>query len=90
MTTLIIEDEITAKLSEIAADENRPVTAVLESLLELYSSLPKLPQNSIGLMTADEALAAMEGMVDDDITDLSTTVRETMAAYYKKKYGDSD
>lgn len=90
MTTLTIEDELAAKLSAIAADENRPVTAVLESLLELYSSLPRLPQNAIGLMTADEALEAMEGMVDDDISDLSTSVRETMAAYYKKKYGDSD
>jgi hypothetical protein len=90
MTTLIIEDEIAAKLTEIAADENRPVTAVLESLLELYSSLPKHSQTTIDSMTADEALAAMEGMIDDDITDLSTTVRKTMTAYYKKKYGDSD
>ncbi len=90
MTTLIIEDELAARLNEIAADENRPVTAVLESLLDLYSSLPKLPQHATDSMTADEALAAMEGMIVDDITDLSTTVRETMAAYYQKKYGDSD
>ena len=40
MTTLIIEDELAAKLSEIAADEYRPVMAVLRSLLELYSALP--------------------------------------------------
>ena len=90
MTNLIIEDEVAAKLAQIAADEKRPVTDVIRSLLKLYSleyessDVIKLP------VTANEALAAMDGMFDDDVTDLSTTVRETMAAYYQKKYGDSD
>jgi hypothetical protein len=86
MTTLIIEDELAAKLTEIAADEKRPVTAVLRSLLELYSALPKDSGLSNPSLTANEALEAMDGMFDDDVTDLSTTVRETMSAYYQKKY----
>ena len=85
MTTLIIEDEVATKLVEIAADENRPVTDVLRSLLELYTALPK----SVSI-DADEALAAMDGMFDDDIADLSTSIRETMASYYQKKYGNPD
>ncbi len=90
MTTLIIEDELAAQLNEIAADENRPVTEVLRSLLDLYSALPKHSESHTAVMNANEALAAMDGMFDDDIADLSTTVRETMSAYYQKKYGDSD
>jgi hypothetical protein len=84
MTTLIIEDELAAQLTEIAADENRPVTDVLRSLLELYSALPKDTGLSMPSMTANEALEAMDGMFDDDVTDLSTTVRETMSAYLKR------
>jgi hypothetical protein len=90
MTTLIIEDELAAQLNEIAADENRPVTDVLRSLLELYSALPKNSEFLSPSLTANEALAAMDGMFDDDVTDLSTSVRETMSAYYQKKYGNSD
>ena len=90
MTTLIIEDELAAQLTEIAADENRPVADVLRSLIELYSSLPK----QIGLitpsMTANDALAAMDGIFDDNVTDLSTTVRETISDYYQRKYGNPD
>ena len=29
------------------------------------------------------------GMIDADVTDMSTTVRETMDEYYQKKYGSS-
>ena len=59
MTTLIIEDELAAQLTEIAADENRPVADVLRSLIELYSALPKHSGLSTPSMTANEALQAM-------------------------------
>lgn len=88
MTTLIIEDELAIQLSKIARSEQRSVEDVLRSALDLYSSLPQ--DEKLKSKTSKEALLAMDGMFDDDITDLSTTVRETMAAYYKKKYGDSD
>jgi hypothetical protein len=28
------------------------------------------------------------GIYDDDVTDMSTTVRETLKEYYQKKYGN--
>ena len=88
MTTLIIEDELATQLSKIAKNEQRSVEEVLRSALDLYSSIPQ--HEKLKSKTSKEALLAMDGMFDDDITDLSTTVRETMAAYYKKKYGDTD
>lgn len=89
MTMLIVEDELASQLQEIAADENRPVEDVLRTLLELYAALPKT-FTPAAQRTRDEILAAMDGMFNDDVTDLSTTVRETMTAYYQKKYGNPD
>ena len=89
MTTLIVEDDLASQLHEIAHDENRPVEDVLRTLLELYAALPKtITPNA--QPTRAEILAAMDGMIDEDVTDLSTTVRETMTAYYQKKYGNPD
>lgn len=83
MTTLIVEDKLASQLQEIADDENRPVEDVLRSLLELYAALPKEITPGTQKIRA-ELLAAMDGMFDDDITDLSTTVHETITAYYQK------
>jgi len=90
MTTLIIEDELAAQLSNIAQHEQRSVEAVLRSALALYAALPKDVESTTTPMTSNEVLAAIDGMFDDDVTDLSSTVRETMSAYYQKKYGNSD
>ena len=90
MTTLIIEDELAAQLSNIAQHEQRSVEAVLRSALALYAALPKDVESTTTPMTSNEVLAAIDGMFDDDVTDLSSTVRETMSAYYQKKYDNSD
>ncbi len=74
MSQLIIESDLAERLQDLARRENRPVEAVLASLLDLYTA-------------QSDALAAMDGAFDDDVTDLSTTVRETMDTYYQKKYG---
>lgn len=66
----------------IAEREQRPVDDVLRSMVESYEPHPTAEQNA--------ALEAMLGMFDDDVTDLSTTVRETMKEYYQQKYGDSE
>ena len=89
MTILTIKDDLAAQLDKIAQTEQRSVDEVLRSALELYASLPQDNGTKVP-MTSNEALASMDGMFDDDITDLSTTVRKTMSTYYKKKYGDSD
>jgi hypothetical protein len=89
MTILTIKDDLAAQLDKIAQTEQRSVEDVLRSALDLYASLPQDMGTKVP-MTSNEVLESMDGMFDDDITDLSTTVRETMSAYYKKKYGDSD
>jgi hypothetical protein len=89
MTALMVKDEIVTRLEELASEENRSIEDILDSLLDLYVTLPKSSESS-QKAAADEALLAMDGMIDVDITDLSTTVRETMKAYYQKKYGNPD
>lgn len=74
MSQLVIEHDLAERLQAIARRENRPVEDVLASLLDLYTA-------------QSDSLAAMDGMFDDDVADLSTTVRETMDTYYQKKYG---
>lgn len=89
MTDLIIQDELAERLRVIAQRENRPVEEVLAELLELYAVQSQDLQKEVRQSPAD-SLAAMEGMFDDDVTDLSTTVRETMGDYYSKKHASSD
>ncbi|HLE82252.1 MAG TPA: hypothetical protein VJA25_13325 [Dehalococcoidia bacterium] len=74
MAQLVIEQELADRLREIARRENRRVEEILASLLDLYTAQSDL-------------LTAMDGMFDDEVTDLSTTVRETMDTYYKREYG---
>jgi hypothetical protein len=88
MTNQPIQDELAARLEAVARSEKRSVEAILSSLLDLYISLPQHLAPEAEDVQIDP-LAAMDGMFDDDITDLSTTVRETMDAYYRKKYGSS-
>src|SRR5260370_37617742 len=76
MANLTISDEGAQRLEEIARREHRSVEEVLNSLLEMYGE-------SKGNQCAD-ARAAMDGMFDDDVPDLSATARETMAEYYRK------
>jgi hypothetical protein len=87
MADLIIHTELAERLRAIAEREQRQVEEVLADLVEQYEA-----QSEVS--TTDEerakARAEMEGMFDVDITDLSTTVNETMEAYYRNKYGRSD
>ena len=74
MSKLIIEEHFAERLQDLAMREKRPVEEVLASLLDLYTARA-------------DSLAAMDGMFDDDVPDLSATVRETMASFYKREYG---
>ncbi len=77
MTTLVIPDNLAERLRHVAQQENRPLEDVLASLLDLYTR-------------QEGAFAAMDGMFSDDVPDLSSSVRDTMSDYYRKKYGRSD
>lgn len=79
MTVLTIPDELAKRLEAIAEREQRAVADVLADLVSRYMSNQE----------SEDALMAMDGMFDDDVTDLSSTVRETLDEYYRKKYGSS-
>jgi hypothetical protein len=77
MVSIQIDDEqLVLRLQQLAKRENRPVEAVLQTLLDQY-------------VLRDESLDAMDGIFDDDITDLSTSIRDTMTSYYQKRNDDS-
>jgi metal-responsive CopG/Arc/MetJ family transcriptional regulator len=84
MATIEIDDDLALELEAIAAREGQTAGAIIKSLVQEYIS-----QHG-QIKPTPEALEAFIGMFDDDVTDLSTTVRETMDAYYRKKYGNSD
>jgi plasmid stability protein len=77
MAELIIHDQLAERLRGVAARENRSVEDVLSDLVDRYTDAHVKP--------SPDALAAMAGMFDDDVTDLSTTVDQTMRAYYNEK-----
>jgi hypothetical protein len=84
MTDLIIPDALAERLHAIAQREQRQIEEVLSDLVAQYEA------RSAESLSRTEALAAMKGMFDDEVTDLSSTVRETMSDYYRNKYGRSD
>jgi len=79
MADLIIRDDVAEDLRRIAEQENRSIEDVLRSMINSYK-----PTSS-----RRDAIEDFIGVFDDDVTDLSSTVRETMEDYYRKKYGDS-
>ncbi|MBN2304511.1 MAG: hypothetical protein JXQ72_08550 [Anaerolineae bacterium] len=80
MGALVISDDLAERLQALAQRENRSVDAVLSDLLDQYDRTDPLT----------DPLDAMDGMFGDDVTDLSVTVRSTMEAFYRDKYGRSD
>lgn len=80
MSDLVISDRLAERLQEIAARENRPVEAVLQTMVEQYA--PQQNRNA--------ALLALDGMFDDDVSDLSSITSDDVKQFYRKKYADSD
>lgn len=152
MTDQIFREDLLDKLREFARIENRPVDAVLESMIEQYSpqpvpaapdsedddpvfqaqyrefrrkvyqiareywqsvgdterlaltdaqldeqfwlidhkGIPRLKSEEGTIDLPPDPLEAIMGIFDDDITDMSTTVRKTMHKYYQEKYDRPD
>jgi hypothetical protein len=82
MATLEIPEELFAKLRAIAERDNRSVTDLLKSWIESHD-LPESQSDEDGV---DDPFAAIDGMFDDDITDMSTSVRETLEKYTHPQY----
>lgn len=69
MATLTIDDLVLVRLLlQRAEHENKSVEAVIRELLEQQ-------------LNRAETREALAGIFDDDVTDRSTMVRETMTAY---------
>lgn len=72
MINLLIPDELAEEIINLAQREAISVTDVLTRMVRQYT--PPKPVDEAQV----EALEAMIGMFDDDVADMSTTVRETM------------
>jgi hypothetical protein len=79
MADLIVRDDLAKRLREIAQQEQRSVDEILGEMIDHYSDL--------GSASANEPLEAFIGAFDDEVADLSTTVRQTMQDYYRRKHG---
>ncbi len=80
MVSINLPENVAHHLDEIARQENRDVAEVVEAMIEQYR--PAITK------TADWSLIL--GISDADISDMSTSVRETLAAHYQQKYGNTD
>lgn len=83
MVSITLPDELARRLAEVARRENRPVETVALEILEQH-----VPSQDEVEQGPDWGLIL--GVFDDDITDMSTTVKETLRNYYKDKYGRPD
>ncbi len=81
-TNVTLPDELARRLEDIARRENRPLAEVIASMVERYPA-PVVED----IQDIDDPII---GIFDDDVTDMSTTVRETMDDYWRKKYGRPD
>jgi hypothetical protein len=77
MATLVLPEQLVHKLQDIARKENRPIEDVVSSMVETYT------------LAGEDPIDAIVGVFDDDITDLSATVRETIHEHFRRKSNDS-
>jgi hypothetical protein len=84
MAIIHISEKVARAIEEVAKRENRPVDDVAGDVLEDHF-LPQTSDESQEQAEDVNPLDAILGMFDDDVTDMSTTVKETMREYYKNK-----
>lgn len=84
MVNIVIPDELAEQLEIVARRENRPVAKVIETMLEQYETHIQSEAEE------PHPLDAFIGIYDDDITDMSTTVRETIQEHFQRKNERSD
>lgn len=93
MTTLEIDEQLAERLRSIAAQRGQPLDEWLNNVVEreeqsisiIERARAAARQNSpefyqlLKQMTQAESRELMLGLFDDDVSDLSTTIRETIA-----------
>lgn len=80
MAELMIAPEVAQQLEDIAERERRTITDLLRTMIEVYETRPNEAE---GDAMQDDPLENFIGAFHDEVTDLSTTVRETMDAFRK-------
>jgi hypothetical protein len=89
MAHLQIGDELSAVLRKMAASENLSVEAFLNTLLERYQIVKNselFSESSGDEGWRGEALDSFIGMFDDNVHDLSASVRESVVSAIRKKH----
>lgn len=79
--TFTLPDDLANQIEQIAQQENRSPIEVLREWVERH-------QEPIAPKPDNDPLEKIAGIFDDDITDLSVTVRETMQKFYEKRHAD--
>jgi metal-responsive CopG/Arc/MetJ family transcriptional regulator len=74
---IVLPEELAERLEDIARRENRPVAEVVAAMIERYEADEEAPE--------PHPLDAVYGVFDDDVTDMSTAVRETIRKYTQEK-----
>ena len=84
MVNISLPDDVAQALTELAQTQQRPIGDVVAEMLNLYKG------EDSQQVVSDSAFESVIGVFDDDITDLSTTTRETLQQIIRDKYGRSD
>mgnify|MGYP001133754693 CR=1 FL=1 len=81
--TFALPDDLARQIEQIAAQENRSPIDVLREWIKRHQA-PAAPEAD------SDPLETIAGIFDDDVEDLSVTVRETMQQFYKTRHADTD
>jgi hypothetical protein len=73
MAAVNLPEHLVRRLEEIARQENRPLEDVIEAMMEQYHSSPSLNRD------AGVDWNSILGIFDDEVSDMSTSVKETLA-----------
>ena len=84
MVNISLPDDVAQALTELADQEQKPITDIIIEMVNRYKS------TDAESVEYDKALEVIIGIFDDDITDLSSTTRETLQQLIQEKYGRSD
>jgi hypothetical protein len=85
MINIPLPDELAKHLEAIAQRENRPLAEVVAAMLEQYDLA-----TGQGEIEERHPLDAFIGIYDDDITDMSTSVRRTIRDHFGRKNERAD
>jgi len=83
MVTIPLPEALAQRIEAIAQQEHRSIVDVMTSMVEKYQ--PEPPTEEQG-----PDWSMILGIGDENITDMSTTVRETLQKYFQEKYGRTD